>query len=103
MQSRIDGTELITRRSWRQRIFEAWDHCCAYCGNPAQSLDHIVPKAQGGLTVRPNLAPACLACNRRKSHHEVFSWWRQQPCWTEIGQARLIAWIIQRPHKIDDF
>lgn len=94
MQARIEGVELVTRRSWRQRIFEAWEHRCAYCGDPAQSLDHIVPKAKGGLTVRTNLVPACLPCNRRKSHHEVISWWQQQPYWTEVGQARLVDWVL---------
>ena len=93
MQARIDGTELVTRHRFRARIFEAWGHRCAYCGDPAQSLDHIQPKAQGGLTVPHNLAPACLPCNRRKGHREVFSWWREQPYWSELGQARLIAWL----------
>lgn len=96
MQARIEGAELVTRRSWRQRIFEAWDHRCAYCNAPAQSLDHIWPKCKGGLTVRSNLAPACLPCNRRKGHREVFSWWREQPHWSELGQARLIDWLTER-------
>jgi hypothetical protein len=47
----------------------------------------------GNLTVRSNLAAACLTCNRRKGHREVFSWWREQPYWSELGQARLIDWI----------
>lgn len=93
MQARIDGTELVTRQSWRQRIFEAWQHRCAYCGAPAESLDHIVPKAKGGLTVRANLTPACLPCNRRKGDAEVISWWQQQPGWSPAAQARLIDWV----------
>lgn len=93
MQARIEGVELITRRSWRRSIFDAWDHRCAYCNAPAQSLDHIWPKAKGGLTVRSNLAPACLPCNRTKGHREVFSWWREQPHWSELGQARLLDWL----------
>lgn len=93
MQARIEGTELVTRSRFRGRIFEAWGHRCAYCGDPAQSLDHIVPKAKGGATVANNLAPACLACNRRKGHREVISWWREQPYWTEAGQSRLVDWV----------
>jgi 5-methylcytosine-specific restriction endonuclease McrA len=98
MQARIEGTEFVPARTvrtrFRQSIFEAWEHRCAYCGNLADSLDHIVPKVKGGQTVRGNLAPACLTCNRRKSHHEVISWWRQQPYWTEVGQERLIDWVL---------
>lgn len=93
MQARIEGTELVTRSRFRARIFEAWSHRCAYCGDPAQSLDHIVPKAKGGATVPNNLAPACLACNRRKGHREVISWWREQPYWTEVGQSKLVDWV----------
>jgi 5-methylcytosine-specific restriction endonuclease McrA len=99
MQARIDGTELVSARqariSFRQSIFEAWGHRCAYCDAPAESLDHVLPKAKGGLTVRPNLVPACLRCNRLKSHREVFSWWRLQPFWTEQSQAALISWLRQ--------
>lgn len=95
MQARIDGSELITRQSWRQRIFEAWGHRCAYCNSPAESLDHIWPKAKGGLTVISNLAPACLVCNRRKGQREMSSWWREQPYWSEAGQARLVDWMCQ--------
>lgn len=93
MQARIEGTELVTRSRFRARIFEAWGHRCAYCGDPAQSLDHIIPKAKGGATVPNNLAPACLTCNRRKGHREVISWWREQPYWTEAGQSRLVDWV----------
>ena len=97
MQARIEGTELVPARTarirFRQSIFEAWGHRCAYCGDVAESLDHVLPKARGGLTVRANLAPACLPCNRRKGHQEVFSWWRLQPHWSEPGQAKLIDWL----------
>lgn len=96
MQARIEGAELVTRRSFRATIFEAWSHRCAYCGDTAQSLDHVLPKARGGLTVRVNLVAACLVCNRRKGHREVFSWWREQPYWSELGQARLIDWLTGR-------
>ena len=97
MQARIDGTEFVPSRTarirFRQAIFQHWNWRCAYCGGTAESLDHILPKVKGGLTVRSNLAPACLPCNRRKGHREVFTWWREQPYWTEIGQARLTDWI----------
>jgi 5-methylcytosine-specific restriction endonuclease McrA len=96
MQARIEGSELITRHRFRASIFEAWEHRCAYCGAPAQSLDHVLPKAHGGLTVARNLVAACLACNRRKGHREVFSWWREQPFWAAEAQDRLLAWLLAR-------
>jgi 5-methylcytosine-specific restriction endonuclease McrA len=97
MQARIDGTELVPARTarirFRQSIFEAWAHRCAYCNAPAESLDHVLAKVRGGLTVRTNLVPACLRCNRLKSHREVFSWWRNQPFWCPDAQAALVAWL----------
>lgn len=97
MQARIEGTELVASRTarirFRQSIFKAWNWRCAYCGEIAESLDHVHPKVRGGLTVSRNLVPACLPCNRLKGHREVFSWWREQPHWDEIAQERLLAWV----------
>jgi 5-methylcytosine-specific restriction endonuclease McrA len=31
------------------------------------SLDHIIPKCQGGVTNWENIVVACLACNSRKA------------------------------------
>lgn len=93
MQALIDGSELITRASWRGRIFEAWSHRCAYCNAPAQSLDHVAPKATGGLTVATNMVPACLACNRDKGHQEVLGWWRRRPGWSAVREQRLLEWV----------
>ena len=97
MRAWIDGTELVSARqartSFRQSIFQAWGHRCAYCGAQAESLDHVLPRSKGGLTVRHNLVPACLRCNGAKSHREVFSWWRLQSFWCSDAQAALIAWL----------
>jgi hypothetical protein len=39
---------------------------CAYCGYPANSLDHLIPWARGGHHVAENLVPACTSCNSSK-------------------------------------
>ena len=45
---------------------------CEYCRSPAKystqpfSLDHIIPRSQGGLTTLDNLALACQGCNNHK-------------------------------------
>lgn len=100
MQSTIEETVLVHSRTlrsrFRQSIFQEWGHRCAYCGEHAESLDHVQPKMKGGLTVAKNLVPACLPCNRKKGHREVFSWWREQPYWSEIGQTKLIDWLTGR-------
>lgn len=40
---------------------------CAYCGGPAEVVDHIIPVSRGGTKFRHNLAPACRRCNTDKS------------------------------------
>jgi 5-methylcytosine-specific restriction endonuclease McrA len=42
------------------------DPLCTYCGDPANSIDHIVPIIKGGTSERENLTPACMDCNRKK-------------------------------------
>lgn len=39
---------------------------CTYCGEPADTIDHIVPIVRGGDSSRENLTPACMDCNRKK-------------------------------------
>ncbi|MEK6719843.1 MAG: RHS repeat-associated core domain-containing protein [Chloroflexota bacterium] len=41
---------------------------CSYCrANPAQQVDHVIARSQGGDLTGANLAPACGWCNRSKS------------------------------------
>ena len=45
---------------------------CEYCQLPESShpgpfeIEHVIPKQHGGSTAMPNLAYACLHCNRHK-------------------------------------
>jgi 5-methylcytosine-specific restriction endonuclease McrA len=92
----IAETELQTKRTIRHRfragIFHAWDHQCAYCGDPAKSLDHIRPKAKGGLNVASNLAPACFSCNLSKSSDDWTDWFRRQAFWSIERENAIARW-----------
>lgn len=52
---------------WRQQLEKG---VCHYCGRqfaPAElTMDHIVPVARGGRSVKGNVVPCCRECNRRK-------------------------------------
>jgi 5-methylcytosine-specific restriction endonuclease McrA len=54
----------------RRNIFARDGNQCQYCGKkfPTSelSLDHVVPRSQGGLTTWENIVCACVACNVRK-------------------------------------
>jgi 5-methylcytosine-specific restriction endonuclease McrA len=42
------------------------DDPCAYCGAPADTIDHIDPLAWGGNNGWENLTAACGSCNGSK-------------------------------------
>ena len=54
----------------RRNIFARDGNRCQYCGKkfPTSelSLDHVVPRSQGGRTTWGNIVCACLQCNVRK-------------------------------------
>lgn len=48
---------------------EVWERDggkCIYCGEPAQQIDHVVPRSKGGKGIRANAVCACLKCNSKK-------------------------------------
>ena len=51
---------------------------CYYCGEKVGSaeltMDHIIPIARGGKSVRPNLVPACKTCNNKKKYLLPTEW-----------------------------
>lgn len=51
----------------RAIILERDGHTCAYCGNEADTVDHIIAKNNGGEDIASNLVAACRRCNGLKS------------------------------------
>lgn len=56
----------------RARIYIRDRYRCQYCGDHKSAadltLDHILPRAQGGATNPQNLVSACVRCNQRKGN-----------------------------------
>jgi 5-methylcytosine-specific restriction endonuclease McrA len=50
----------------RRAVFARDDHRCQYCGEHADSIDHIYPRSRGGLHEWENVAAACRPCNLKK-------------------------------------
>ena len=44
-------------------------YCCAYCGGPADTVDHVILRSRGGHDRRSNLVAACRRCNSTKDDH----------------------------------
>jgi 5-methylcytosine-specific restriction endonuclease McrA len=56
----------------RARIYIRDRYRCQYCGDQKTAadltLDHILPRAQGGESTPQNLVSACIKCNQRKGN-----------------------------------
>lgn len=56
-------------RQWRkvrQAVFAFYGPRCVYCGAPAEHVDHVIPRTDGGTDRFDNLRPACEHCNLAK-------------------------------------
>jgi len=95
----ISEQQLITKRQakrhFRRSILQAWDHLCAYCGNPGDTLDHVKPRSKGGETRRSNLICCCALHNSQKSSDDWVDWFRAQAFWTPGREADIWLWITQ--------
>lgn len=50
----------------RRAVFARDEYRCQYCGDRADSIDHVVPRSRGGPHDWENLAAACRPCNMSK-------------------------------------
>ena len=51
----------------RQQAMNRDGGICQYCGAPAEHVDHVIPRCQGGRDEIDNLVAACAKCNLTKS------------------------------------
>ena len=70
----------------KHELWIATDWHCAYCGKDMlqkqndgtflplysdMTLDHIIPRSQGGSSQKFNLRPSCRKCNNLKADHSI--------------------------------
>lgn len=72
---------------------------CAYCGVPAEHLDHIVPLSRGGKDQYDNWAAACGSCNVRKSAKSLLQFLGGDYYWT-VSQGAVPD--VRREHRSAD-
>ena len=53
-------------RKIRARIIERDRGLCQLCGNEGDSVDHIMPRIEGGTDDDSNLQLLCRSCNSKK-------------------------------------
>ncbi|MDG2497718.1 MAG: HNH endonuclease [Aquiluna sp.] len=50
----------------RRGVLRRDSNRCAYCAQPATTIDHVMPKSRGGKDTWENLVACCLRCNNNK-------------------------------------
>ena len=80
-------------RQWRKSIHRFTGKSCIYCGKPSESIDHVLPQSQGGLSTTENCVPACLACNGDKSDENALYWYRRQKFYDPRRAMAIRAWL----------
>ena len=103
----------LRNRRWRKSLHEFTGSRCIYCGKTSESIDHVLPRSRGGLSITENCVPACLSCNGSKTDDDAFAWYRKQrfydprrsmalKAWTEGDinlSLRLLKWAHQPKHN----
>ncbi|MGO8753162.1 MAG: HNH endonuclease [Thermoguttaceae bacterium] len=66
-----DRTPEATVTFSRRNVFKRDHFTCQYCGSQPGTeeltVDHVIPRAQGGVSSWTNCVLACVACNKRKA------------------------------------
>ena len=64
----LRGDDLSTGhwKKQRLRVLSRDAYTCAYCGEVATEVDHVIPRKAGGGHEMDNLVASCRACNIRK-------------------------------------
>lgn len=52
----------------RAAILRRDNNTCTYCGKHGNTIDHIIPRSQGGLSSWMNSVTACRRCNEKKAN-----------------------------------
>jgi 5-methylcytosine-specific restriction endonuclease McrA len=56
------------RKLTRIAVFHRDNFTCQYCGKESQlTIDHVIPRFQGGKHTWENVVAACVPCNRHKA------------------------------------
>lgn len=83
----------------RKAVFARDGGRCVYCGAPATSLDHVVPRSRGGAHSWENVVSACGRCNHVKADRHVAELgWRMRRVPAQPSGA---AWRVVGARRID--
>ncbi len=68
-RERAKARALRLSQWWKQQVGPG---LCHHCGGKFEkkelTMDHLIPVARGGRSVKGNVVPACRACNQARGH-----------------------------------
>jgi len=84
----------------RRAIFVRDEHCCQYCGDHADTIDHVFPRSRGGEHTWENVAAACKPCNltKRDRTPEEAGMQLARPC----HAPRSTGWVVVGVNSVPD-
>lgn len=62
---------LMDRKRFKKYIKNRDNHTCFYCGEHGETLDHVVPRAEGGIFTLKNTVCACHDCNNGRKDSDI--------------------------------
>ena len=93
----------------RRAVFVRDATACQYCGSPAETVDHVVPRSRGGTHTWDNVVAACRRCNAKKRDRllgESGMRLRRRPlppmpsAWVEVAAGAVPdAWVPYLHHR----
>jgi 5-methylcytosine-specific restriction endonuclease McrA len=54
------------------------NYTCLWCGQPATTVDHIVPSSKGGSDFPRNLLASCSECNSRRGDRSALTYLKEK-------------------------
>lgn len=77
----------------RQGVLRRDRNTCAYCGEKASTLDHVIPRSRGGQHDWDNVVACCIRCNGKKGNRllEDLGWRLRVVPVVPVGPHVLIA------------
>ena len=69
-RERVKSSRLKKTRWWREKINQGQCYHCEKKFNKKElSMDHLIPLARGGHSLKNNIVVSCLKCNAKKKHN----------------------------------
>jgi 5-methylcytosine-specific restriction endonuclease McrA len=84
----------------RRSVFARDEYRCQYCGDPAESIDHVIPRSRGGEHCWENVVAACRPCNVRKRDRLLPE--TSMRLYRAPGVPRGLAWIALTVGPVPD-